>query len=78
MGQSSAYAPVENPRQRSRTASARTSLPAATALPEQHPVHVASSATQDPSVRDPIARWCQRHQWLAMPALAGSPAGALG
>lgn len=78
MGQSSAYAPVGNPRQGSRTASALPNPPAATTLPEQHPVHVASSATQDPSVRDPIARWCQRHQWLALPALAGSPAGVSG
>lgn len=78
MGQSSAYAPGGNPRRGSRTASARTSLTAATAEPEQHPVHVASSATQDPSVRDPIARWCQRHQWLALPTLAGSPAGVSG
>lgn len=45
-------------------------------LQEQSLVHVGSAATEDPSVRDPIASWCAQHAWLVRSALAGSPVTA--
>jgi FMN reductase len=45
-------------------------------LQEQTLLHVGSSATDDPSVRDPIAAWCAQHAWLVRSALAGSPVAA--